>query len=177
LNVIASGPVTATVVATYQGNSATYSNDLYLERDASGAPGLDGNPANDLFIFNNHANSVGDTLDLGNFAGGAELVFRLHVNNTGNNFFSGDASRNADGLAHARVQANFAPGASLVSFEDLLGTPEGVNGFNDLSFSFSNTTSSAPDGRVPDASSTLSLLCLSMVGVGIVERRRRKALA
>ena len=149
LNVLASGPVTATVVATYQGNSATYSNDLYLERNASGAPGLDGNPANDLFIFNNHANSVGDTLDLGNFAGGVELVFRLHVNNTGNNFFSGDASRNADGLAHARVQADFAPNATLVSFEDLLGTPEGVNGFNDLSFSLAIPPAQRPTAACP----------------------------
>lgn len=42
------------VVATYQGNTATFSNDLYLMLDESGNPGDDGNPANDLFIFNNH---------------------------------------------------------------------------------------------------------------------------
>jgi hypothetical protein len=36
---------TSPVIATYQGNSATFSNDLYLV--------VDGNPANDRFIFNN----------------------------------------------------------------------------------------------------------------------------
>jgi hypothetical protein len=35
---------TGPVIATYQGNSATYSNDLYLV--------VDGTPANDRFIFN-----------------------------------------------------------------------------------------------------------------------------
>ena len=49
------------VIATYEGNSASYSNDLYLERDPAGNPGMDGNTANDLFIFNNHGNNVGDT--------------------------------------------------------------------------------------------------------------------
>jgi hypothetical protein len=44
------------VVATYQGKAALtlFSNDLYLMLDESGNPGDDGNPANDLFIFNNH---------------------------------------------------------------------------------------------------------------------------
>ena len=68
LPVIASG---GDVVATYQGNSASYSNDLWL--------GLE-------FIFNNHATPVGTTMDLGNFTAGTELVFRLHVNNTGDNW-------------------------------------------------------------------------------------------
>src|SRR4051794_36150664 len=45
---------TSAVVATYQGNSALYSNDLYLMLDGSGSPGNDGDPANDRLIFNNH---------------------------------------------------------------------------------------------------------------------------
>ena len=60
------------IVATYQGNSASYSNDLYLMLDAAGNPGDDGNLSNDLFIFNNHLSAVGSTKDLGSFAAGVD---------------------------------------------------------------------------------------------------------
>ena len=75
---------TADTVATiYQGHSATYGNDLYLMLDSSGNPGNDGDPSNDLFVFNNFGSTVGETKNLGPFASGTELMFRLHVNNTG----------------------------------------------------------------------------------------------
>jgi hypothetical protein len=83
------------VVATYRGNSASFSNDLYL---ASPAGFYSSN-----IIFNNHASPIGSTVDLGFFSAGTELMFRLHVNNTGNDWFTGPASRNGDGLPHARV--------------------------------------------------------------------------
>lgn len=155
------------VVATYQGNSAGYSNDLYLERNADGTPGMDGNLSNDLFIFNNHASPVGSVLALGTFAPGIELVFRLHVNNTGEDFYSGLAIRNPDGLPHARVQNNWQPGTTLVSFEDLFATPEGVNGYNDLSFSFTNTRNTA----VPDGGATAFLLGTAFLGSVVLRRR------
>src|SRR5678815_45484 len=79
-----SGPV----IATYQGNSASYSNDLYLSLTASG-PGLDGDFLNDTFIFNNQTSPVGSTLNLGSFTIGTELIFRLYVNNTGYNYYTG----------------------------------------------------------------------------------------
>lgn len=159
------------IVATYEGNSASYSNDLYLELDGAGLPGLDGNSSNDLFIFNNHGNAPGDTATLGSFALGMELVFRLHVNNTGFDYFSGAASRNPDGAAHARVQNNWAPSTTLVSFEDLYGLPEGVNGYNDLSFSFSNTRSQG----VPEALNTGLCFGLVLSGLFVARRLGRKA--
>jgi hypothetical protein len=127
------------IVATYQGNSASFSNDLFLALDSSGQPGDDGNSANDLFLFNNHASTVGSTVTLGPFPIGTELIFRLHVNNTGNNFYTGPASRNPDGHCHARAQASWMPSETLVSFEDLFNGPFD---YNDLSFSFTNTTTS-----------------------------------
>jgi hypothetical protein len=147
------------IIATYQGNSATYSNDLYLMLDGAGNPGDDGNPANDRFIFNNHGSPVGSTVNLGSFLVGTELIFRLHVQNTGYDYFTGPASRNPDGNAHARVQANWQPNETLVSFEDLLFGPFD---YNDLSFSFTNTTPNFPP--VPQGFPANNLLQACNVG-------------
>ncbi len=59
-------PVIATggpVIATYEGNSAGYSNDLLF---------------NSLFIFNNHGSPVGSTANLGTYANGTELVLHAY---------------------------------------------------------------------------------------------------
>jgi hypothetical protein len=130
------------VVATYLGNSAQYSSNLFLELLSGGTPGGDGDRTNDRFIFNNQTSAVNSQVTLGTFVSGTELIFRLEVTNTRNNWFTGPASRNSDGKCHARVQDNYQPNTTLVSFEDLFGTPEGNAGFNDLSFSFTNTMSS-----------------------------------
>ncbi len=140
------------VIATYEGNSAGYSNDLFL---------------GSMFIFNNHGSPVGSVANLGSFAVGTELIFRLHVNNTGDNFYTGDASRNVDNLFHARVQNNWKPGTTLVSFEDLRGTPEGANGFNDLSFSFTNTQVTP----VPEPE-TYALMLAGLGMLGFAARRK-----
>lgn len=126
------------IVATFQGNSGSFSNDLYLMLDGAGLPGDDGDFSNDLYIFNNQTSIPGDTMNLGSFKIGTELIFRLHVTDTGDQFYTGPASRNADNAFHARVQAEWQPNETLVSFEDLL---DGPFDFNDLSFSFTNTVS------------------------------------
>lgn len=154
------------VIATYQGNSATYSNDLYLALDGLGNPGDDGDLSNDLFIFNNHGSAVGSHVTLGSFAPGTELIFRLFVHNTGYNYFTGPGTRNPDGKAHARVQAGWSPNESLVSFEDLFGTPEYPGGFNDLSFSFTNTTT------VVDEPWSLGLFAVGALGIVLGYRRK-----
>lgn len=164
LSIIVSG--TNNVIATYRGNSASFSNDLFL---------VDGfAPAVDLFIFNNHANSIGDTVDLGSFSIGTELIFRLFVNNTGNNFFTGPASRNPDNSAHARVQTSglpspeFAPNESLVSFEDLFNGPFD---YNDLGFSFTNVRNTPTPPSVPEPMS-LGLIGLGLVGMRAIRKKR-----
>jgi hypothetical protein len=147
------------IIATYEGNSAAYSNDLYLFTD-------DGVVGNDIFLFNNHGSAVGSTFDLGSFALGTELIFRLHVNDTNTDYFSGLASRNPDLHFHARVQGSWAPDTTLVSFEDLFNGPFD---FNDLSFSFSNTTTPTD---IPEPSSML-LLSLGLAGLATMQRRRK----
>lgn len=152
---------TANIIARYEGNSAAYSNDLYLVTD-------DGIAGNDILLFNNHGSAVGATFDLGSFAVGTELVFRLHVNNTNTDYFTGLAGRNPDGAFHARVQGNWLPDTTLVSFEDLYNGPFD---FNDLSFSFSNTTT---PNDVPEPASML-LLPLGLAGIAAARRKPRKA--
>jgi hypothetical protein len=167
LNVLVAG---SPIIATYQGNSASYSNDLYLMLDSNGHSADDGNLANDLFIFNNHASAVGSTVNLGSYALGSELMFRLFVNNTGDNFFTGAASRNPDSHTHARVQAGWMPNETLVSFEDL---NRGPYNYNDLSFSFTNTAAS-PGSAIPEPAS-LAIFGIGLVGLGFMRRSKRAA--
>ena len=143
------------VIATYQGTSASFSNDLFL---------------GSTFIFNNHTSPVGSTVNLGSFAIGTELMFRLHVNNTGDDFFTGPASRNPDGVTHARVQENWQPNETLVSFEDLNQiTFPGSLVYNDLSFSFTNTTSTP---AIPEPE-TYAMMLAGLGLLAFVARRRK----
>nr|WP_315427328.1 PEP-CTERM sorting domain-containing protein [uncultured Albidiferax sp.] len=147
---------TGDVIATFQGSTANYSDDLYL---------------NGLKIFNNHVSPVGSMFNLGSFAGGTELIFQLRVNNTGQLFYTGDASRNPDLTAHARVESDWlVAGTSLVSFEDLLFGPFN---YNDLSFSFTNTIGAVdPTNPIPEPGS-LALILLGLGALGIVYRRKQ----
>lgn len=154
------------VIARFHGDSAAYSNDLFLMRNASGQPGIDADFGNDLFLFNNDASAVGSTADLGAFTTGTELVFRLHVRNTGEDFYTGTATRNPDNHTHARVQEEWLPRETLVSFEDLLNGPFD---YNDLSFSFTNTRTTPPS-TVPLPGSLL-LLGAGVAGLALSNRR------
>lgn len=74
---------------------------------------------------------VGRVIDLGAFGQGTELIFYIHVRDTGLNFFMGSAARNRDGLAHARLEC-LGGGNARVFFEDFLGG--GDTDYDDANF-------------------------------------------
>ncbi len=120
------------VIATYEGGDAGGVSVLFL------VGGTDP-------IFSNGSNSIGDTVDLGFFTAGTELVFGLHSFD-GNDYFTGPASRNPDDQAHAAV--NTDGGVTFVGFEDWALA---LDDYNDLVFSFSNTR--ATISAVPEPAS------------------------
>lgn len=147
---------TGNVTATFLGHTAAFTNELYLYLPANGSG----------VIFNNQTTPAGTTFDLGNFTAGTELIFAIYVLNTGDTFYSGNASRNADGLAHAAVDVDFAPNAAYVGFEDLYGG--GDWDFDDVKFSFTNVGVKVPEPG------PLALLLGGLLGLGAARRFKRR---
>jgi len=149
------------VTATFLGSDAGYFNTLYLQT-----------PDNSLGRIFDKNTDVGNTVSLGIFAADTELLFRLHVHNTGFNFFTGDADRNPDGLPHALALTNFDELSGLyftdIGFEDLYGGGDKDN--NDFVFRVTN----AIDPLVPEPA-TLALMGLGLAGIGYRRLRSKKA--
>jgi hypothetical protein len=145
------GDVTATFIA----GSGAYWDYLYLNTVVAGNPNYSnaggGSGETSNFIFVNHGSVAGQTVDLGSFPAGTELIFHVVADTSSMNFgpgpyldwYTGDATRNADGFCHAWVDAAYTGpyGGTAVGFEDLFGL--GDAGYEDLIYTFSNVTSSA----------------------------------
>lgn len=145
------------VVATFIGQRAKFSDDLLLYSPSGVFSSV---------IFNNHTSPIGSTVNLGNFSAGTELIFRLHVNDTGLDFFTGSGARNPDGEAHALVDPQFGPDTTRVGFEDLHASVSDHD-FNDLIYSFTNTGTTIPP--IPEPSTYVLLLA----GLGLAAMSRR----
>ena len=130
------------VFVTFVSNEAGFTSELFLD-----------GPLGDEFgvIFNNVTTDIGTSVDLGSFAAGTELIFKLLVKPTGDIFYTGFGDRNADGIGHAAVEGG--EGHVLVGFEDLFGG--GDFDYDDLVFAFTNvgfTSASDPDGTIGSGS-------------------------
>jgi PEP-CTERM motif len=114
----------------FAGSNAGFDSVLFLSAPDEQGP-----------FFPNHSTAVGTSSSLGAFAVGTELVFRLHVLTTGDDFFTGPASRNPDGAVHAQARLwagtpSIPTTGVLVGFEDLFGA--GDSDFNDFQFVVGN---------------------------------------
>jgi len=141
------------VIARYVSQTARLSSNLFLD----GRAGV---------IFNNQTTPVGTTVNLGSFAVGTELVFRIEITDNGNIFRTGPASRNPDNRFHAA--SNTDAGETFVGFEDVLGG--GDRDYDDLVFAFTNVA--AAPGVPEPATWGLMLVGFGMVGAGLRTRRR-----
>jgi hypothetical protein len=128
------------VIITLVANQTAFDNQLFFEGPL-GAP---------IPLFN-WASTTGTAVNLGTFAEGTELVFKLLVKQTGDAFYSGVGTRNLDGQIHAVIRD--VGEQVVVGFEDLHGG--GDRDYDDVVFAFANagvaSASSPTSGPESDA--------------------------
>lgn len=145
------------VTAEFLGSDAGYFNSLYLLIP----------DAVDRFVFDKRTPLDQGTIPLGEFSAGTELIFRLDVRNTGLSFFTGEANRNIDGIAHALATTIIDDAGTYITtvgFEDLRGG--GDLDFNDFEFRLTNVI----DPVLVAAPPVPALLALGLLGLGYQRR-------
>jgi hypothetical protein len=145
------------VSITFQGGAgAAYNNDLYLD-----------SPSNSLgLLFSNHVTTIGDSINLGTFSAGTELLFRMHTNDgtTEHDYFTGPASLNPDNFPHDYINDSLYSNQLYVGFEDQFGG--GDQNYNDMDFSLTNAKA-APEPA------SICLLAIGASGMLFLKKRKR----
>lgn len=129
------------VIVTFVSNGAGFTSELFLDGPLGEELGA---------LFNNVTTDVGTSIELGSFAAGTELIFKLLVEQTGDSFYTGFGERNADGIGHAAVESG--EGQVLVGFEDLFGG--GDFDYDDLVFAFTSVVFTNAPGTGTGTDST-----------------------
>lgn len=107
---------------TFEGSSAGYTSELWLWEPLQ------------VYVGTGHVTDTGTNVPVGSFAAGTELKFAIVVTDTGLTYYSGPATRNADGFNHAAV--TYAGECRwIVGFEDQYGG--GDQDFNDIELAIS----------------------------------------
>lgn len=144
------------VMLTFLSKEASYSDDLFLQGSSTK-------------ILNNQTALLGQQFSLGSFQAGAELAFKLFVNDTHNTFYSGFASNNADNSIHTAFELN-SDKTVTVGFEDLLNG--GDKDFNDVIFKLSNVSiSNVAVAAVPEPL-TVSMMLAGLFMFAALKRRQ-----
>lgn len=125
----------ATATATFCGGTAGYTSDAYMV-----SPSF-------VYIGTGNVTGAGTEVDLGMFQEGDELVFSVYVRNTGMTYYTGDGSRNPDGIVHAAV-TDLGDGEFHVGFEDLFGG--GDLDYDDVNFIVTTTGIAVTDDDLDD---------------------------
>lgn len=151
---------TENIIATYLGGDASFTNVIYY---------VDGSAEGEI-LFVRGFTSIGLEKNLGSYAIGTELVFRLASSGyPGEEWYTGPAERNSDGFAHARAGA--VGDLVVVSWEDVIGgAPDNDADYNDMSFSLSGVQA-LPAVPLPAA---LPLFAGALGGLALMRRRKSK---
>lgn len=184
---------TGDVWAMYIGSEAAYTDDLYFYLTV-------GDQSTAQFLFSNDGSSMaGDEVDVadGSLSNGDETIFGICVDRSGGDlsaacgnaddfFYSGDPSRNADGMHHIKIWTidayvaerpfegegiDFVGDAAaggyeyIIGFEDILGG--GDRDYDDVIYAVRGVTA------VPEPL-TMTLLATGLAGMGVVRRRSKK---
>lgn len=152
------------IIIHFAGSDASFNSVLNLIEPT----GFAGNP-----FFFNHGTAEGTAINLGTYAAGTMLRFRLDVLGLNQSFFSGPASGNPDNMLHVAAgiwaaDAVIPFDGVYVGFEDLLGG--GDMDFDDNSFVIRNALSPALQQTVPEP----SYIFLIAAGVGSAFFIRRR---
>ncbi|MEQ8179588.1 MAG: DUF4114 domain-containing protein [Amphiplicatus sp.] len=132
--VLFGGRVNAAIINYAANQIISEGGDVYVRFDSVSAGHSSNLVSPDLgaVLFNNKTASIGTVVNLGSFAAGQVIDFRLDNLTTGLSYFTGPSANNVDNSVHALLNEN-TDGSVTVGFEDL---SQGSDwDYNDLVFS------------------------------------------